>query len=149
MALAISGSVCCASDSPSATSDPMAQLRQEMRTNKRGLVEKNLQLTATEGQRFWPIYDRYQQNLEPLLSRRNRALLEYIQAESTLSDAHAKQLGTEILRVDAEEQRLREKLFRKVLDVLPAKKALRYVQLEDRMEIAVRYDVARQMPLVQ
>jgi Spy/CpxP family protein refolding chaperone len=149
MALAISSGVWSAPDSPPATPDSMAQFRQEMRTNKRALVEKNLRLTPAEAKRFWPIYDRYQQELGPILQRQNRALLEYIQAGPTLSDAHARQLGKEMLHVDAEEVRLRDRQFKKLLGVLPATKAVRYIQLEDRMHTTVRYDIAQQMPLVQ
>ena len=124
-------------------------VRQAARSDKRGLVEKNMQLTAGEAKKFWPLYDEYQRALDPILRRQNRAGLDYINAESSMTDANAKRIATEILQADADEQKLRERQLRKLLAVLPARKAVRYLQIENKIRTINRYDIAESVPLVR
>ena len=124
-------------------------VRIEMRKDKRGLVERNMQLTREEAAKFWPIYDGYQQELDRIVQRENRAILDYINAENTMTDANAKRIAREILKAEDEEQSLRTKQFRRVLAVLPGRKAVRYLQIENKLRTLQRYDVAERIPLVR
>ena len=127
----------------------MDTLRQQVKTDERGLVARSLELTATEAKQFWPLYDRYHRDLDRVIGRQNRAIIDYIQAESTMTNANAKRIAAEMLKADADELRLRDKQLRKTLAVLPATKAVRYIQLETRIRTLARYDVAGQLSLVQ
>jgi len=124
-------------------------LRRAVRTDKRGLVERNMQLTAQEAAKFWPIYDAYQQQLDRLAQRENRAILDYIHTENTMTDANAKRIARELLKAEEDEQALRQKQFRRMLGVLPARKAVRYLQIETKLRTLQRYDIAEQIPLVR
>lgn len=124
-------------------------VRQAVRSDKRGLVERNMQLTGTEAARFWPLYDEYQEKLDKIVDRQNRAVLDYINAESTMTDANAKRLAREVLESDEDEVKLRGRYFRKIANVLPAKKAARYMQIENKLRILQRYDIAERIPLVR
>ncbi|HEX4781358.1 MAG TPA: hypothetical protein VH301_11435 [Usitatibacter sp.] len=125
------------------------KLRMEARTDKRGLVERNMELTSEEAKRFWPVYDRYQRDLERILRRQNRAMNDYIHAEASMTDANAKRIGREIVESDADEQKLRERTLGKLLSVLPARKAVRYFQIENKVRAVQRYDIAEHMALVR
>ena len=127
----------------------MDTLRQQVKANPRGVVESSLDLTASEAQKFWPLYDRYHRDLDRIVARQNSAILDYIQAEPTMTDANAKRIANEMLKADADELRLREKQLRDTLRVLPARKAVRYIQLETRIRTLNRYDVADQLALVK
>jgi hypothetical protein len=134
---------------PAAKATSAEEVRQAARADKRGLVEKNMQLTAEEAKKFWPLYDEYQMKLDRIAQRQNRALLDYINAEATMTDANAKRIAREILAADADEQKLRERQFRKLLSALPARKAVRYMQIENKIRAIDRYAVAERMPLVR
>ncbi len=124
-------------------------VREAARADKRGLVDKNMQLTAKEAKKFWPLYDDYQRKLDRIMQRQNRAILDYINAEATMTDANAKRIATEILAADADEQKLRERQLRKLLSVLPARKAVRFIQIENKLRTIQRYDIAERIPLVR
>ena len=66
-----------------------------------------------------------------------------------MTDANAKRIAREILAADADEQRLRERQLRKLLAALPARKAVRYMQIENKIRTIDRYDLAERMPLVR
>jgi Spy/CpxP family protein refolding chaperone len=127
----------------------MDTLRQQVKTDERGLIESSLELTTTEAKQFWPLYDRYHRELDRIIGRQNRSIIDYIHAEPTMTNANAKRIAAEMLKADADELRLRDKQLRKTLAVLPATKAVRYIQLETRIRTLARYDVAGQLSLVQ
>ena len=54
-----------------------------------------------------------------------------------------------MLKAQKEEARLRESHFRQALKVLPARKAARYVQIENKIQAIVRYEGARAVPLAR
>ena len=124
-------------------------VRAAARTDKRALVEKNMQLSADEAKVFWPIYDAYQADLDRIVERQNRAVLDYVNAESGMTDANAKRIAREVLAADADEQKLREKTMRKMIAKLPAKKAVRYMQIENKLRAINRIDIAERIPLVR
>ena len=123
--------------------------RQAALADKRGLVEKNLQLTPEEAKKFWPIYDAYQADLDKIVKRQNRAVIDYVNAGESINDANAKRIANEVVAADAEEQRLRERTLKKVLAAIPARKAVRYVQIENKLRTFTRNDMAEQIPLLK
>jgi len=53
------------------------------------------------------------------------------------------------LKAEEDEQSLREKQFRRMLGVLPARKAVRYLQIENKIRTLQRYDIAEHLTLVR
>jgi Spy/CpxP family protein refolding chaperone len=127
----------------------MDAIRQAAATDKRGLVEKNMQLTSEEATRFWPLYDEYQKDLDRIVQRQNRAVLDYVNADSKMTDANARRIAKELIAADNEEQKLRERTARKLLGALPPRKAVRYLQIENKLRSFYRYDIAERIPLVK
>jgi hypothetical protein len=123
-------------------------VRQAARADKRGLVEKNMKLTPDEAKRFWPLYDEHQRKLDAITKRQNRVVLDYVNTEDSMTDANAKRLVKEFMEADADEQRLRERTVKAMMAALPAKKAARYMQIENKIRTLNRYDIAERIPLV-
>jgi len=124
-------------------------VRQAARSDKRGLVERNMDLTAGEAKKFWPLYDAYQAELDKINARQTRAMLDYVASESSLTDANAKRIAKELLAADADEMKLRERTAKKMAAALPAKKAVRFLQIENKIRAVQRYDIAEQMKLAK
>jgi hypothetical protein len=124
-------------------------VRQAVRTDKKGLVEKNLQLTEAEAKKFWPLYESFQKDIDRVQKRKNRVVLDYVNSESSMTDANAKNLAKEFLAASAEEQKVAEAQMKKVSGVLPPRKAVRYMQIENKIRVLGEYDTAAQVPLVR
>jgi Spy/CpxP family protein refolding chaperone len=151
LALALGATTAALAQAPAGAPAPAAvdAVRQAASGDRRGLVEKYMQLSPEEGKKFWPIYDAYQADLGKIVARQNRAALDYVNTESSMSNANALRLAKELLAADGDEQALRQKTFRKVAAAIPAKKAVRFVQIENKVRTLQRYDLAGQMPLVR
>jgi hypothetical protein len=67
----------------------------------------------------------------------------------SLTDEKAKKLLDDWISLEQDEAKHRGSYAPKVLQALPAKKAARYLQIENEYRIVIKYDLAATVPLVQ
>ena len=120
-----------------------------IQADKKAIVAKSMDLTPDEAARFWPLYDEFQRELAVPQNAITRALLDYIAAGHSLTDANAKRITEETLAARKELARLQGRHFRRLLKVLPAHKAARYVQIENTIQAVVAFEGARAVPLAR
>jgi len=129
----------------------MEILRQKIKADKKLVVAQDLKLTDAEGTAFWPVYDAYQKELQAINQRLTKAILAYADAynKGPVSNETAKKLLDESLAIDEAEMKLKSASVPKILAALPAAKAARYIQIENKIRAAVRYEMAAGIPLVE
>ena len=137
-----------AQDKPADTN--MQILLDKVKADKKLVVAANMELNEAEGKVFWPIYDAYQKELQAINDRLGKTILAYADAynKKALTDNVARQLTNEALAVDQDELTLRKTYAAKLNGVLPAMKVARYIQIENKIRAAIRYDLATGIPLV-
>lgn len=122
-------------------------LLKRVMTDKRTVYAASLDLSDSESRAFWPIYDEYEAKVKKLddrfLALVNRFAAEY----DTLSDAEAAEMLKEKMTIENDRMALKQTYTRKIAKALPAKKALRYAQVETRIENMLRRDVYALIPL--
>ena len=131
--------------------DNMQILRDKIKADKKLLVAANMELTESEAKGFWPIYDQYQKDLQKI-NRRIAALLESYADDyraKSLTDDKAKKLIDEALAIDRAEADLKSAYAPKLGKVLPVRKVVRYLQIENKIRAVVKYDIASGVPLVR
>ena len=128
----------------------MQILLEKVKADKKLVVAANMDLTELEVKTFWPIYDDYQKDLQTINDRLVKMILAYadLYNKNALTDAGAKQLTNEALAIDRDELRLRNIYTARIEHFLPAKKAARYLQIENKIRAAIRYELATGIPLV-
>jgi hypothetical protein len=129
----------------------MEILRQKIKADKKLVVAHNLTLTDAEGAAFWPVYDSYQKDLQQANQRLMTVVQAYADAynKGPVANDTAKKLLDEVLAADDAEARLKTSMAQKVLAVLPATKAARYIQIESKVRALIRYELAANIPLVE
>lgn len=133
MALAIVASPLVATAQDSVKADEQIIIRQ-VQTDRRAVYAQNLQLSDSESRAFWPIYDECEQAMKKITDRRLALLDEYAAKFDTLTDTDADRLLAERMKLDKETLATKQKYAKKVQKALPSVKALRYVQLQDRID---------------
>jgi len=134
-----------------ASTNNMEILRQKIKADKKLVVAENLKLTDAEGANFWPVYEAYQKDLQQINERLATAILRYADAydNGPVTNEKAKQLLDEYLAIDDAEAKLKGATTPRILAALPAVKAARYIQIENKIRAAVRYELAAAIPLVE
>ena len=147
---AIPGALAADAAATAAGADPakIQKLRERIRTDHKGLVKENLPLTDAEAKAFWPAYDKCHEKLDGAQRRSNRAILDYVNGESGMTDARAKQIATDLLAAEADEVKARKACYDGVAKVLPGRKAARFLQIENKIRALDRFDAAVAVPLV-
>jgi len=138
-----------ATDDKIADMTDMQALREAVRADKRALVSSTLKLTDAEAKRFWPIYNAYQREVDLNNRRRNVALQELMFRDSPMTNLAAKHYVAELLAIDEAEIKARRTMRNRVMRALPAVKAARYLQLEEKIRAVQDYDVAAVVPLAR
>jgi hypothetical protein len=129
--------------------DTMQIVREKIRVDKKVFVAVNLELTDSQGEAFWPIYDNYQKELDSLTDRFIKLIEDFARNYETMSDEVAMKLLDEYLAIEGEHQRLRQSYLPKFREALPEKKVVRYYQLENKIDAVVDYELAAKIPLVE
>ena len=126
----------------------MQALQTAVRADKRSYVKSVLVLSDAEAVKFWPIYDTYQHQLEHANRRRTVVLVGVVGQGGTISDLHARNVVKELFAADDTELKARRTLRDRVMKALPARTAIRYLQLESKIRAAQDYDLATTIPLL-
>lgn len=149
--LAIALLVTCAplaspAQDPDPTTDEQILLKQVM-VDKRATYTKYLGLTEAESKAFWPVYEDYERRAKKLNDRFLALVNDFAAKYQALSDADATAMLKEKMAIEKERAALKQVYTKRIAKVLPPIKALRYAQLETRIEIMVRRDIYPLLPL--
>jgi hypothetical protein len=129
--------------------DSMEALRDALKADKKAFIAKDLQLTEAEGKEFWPYYNSYQFDLQKVNERLVKLINDYAKTYQNMSDQDAIKMVDAYLAIERDQLKLKELYFRTLRKTLPAKKVTRYMQLENKINAMVRYELATKIPLVK
>ena len=137
--------------SPVVAQDNMQILRDKIKADKKLLVAANMDLTEAEAKGFWPVYEEYQKDLTSINQRIGKLIESYAAdyRANTLTDEKAKTLAEELVAIEHIDGALQQSYVKKLETVLPPKKVLRYLQIENKIRAAVKYELAGSIPVVQ
>ena len=128
----------------------MQILLDKVKADKKLLIASNMDLTDKESKGFWPLYDGYQQDLEQLNRHLGGLINEYADAynKGSVPEDVAKDLINESLKTEGAEVKMRREYAEKLARVLPATKVARYLQMENKIRAAIKFDLAANIPLM-
>ena len=126
-------------------------IHDKLKADKKLIVSKYMELTESEAQKFWPVYEQNQSDLQKIHERMGSLLQSYAAdyRSKSLTDEKAKKLLDEWLAIEQDYAKQRKSQVPKVLSALPPKKAARYLQIENEYRVMMNYDLAATVPLAQ
>jgi hypothetical protein len=120
-----------------------------LQTGKKAIIIDNMGFTEDESKAFWPVYNEFQQAKQKLNERTIKVLKEYMAAYESLSNEKAEALLQEYVAIEKERADIKSAFLPKFNKVLPVKKVARYYQIENKLETIVKYELAKEIPLVK
>jgi hypothetical protein len=129
--------------------DTMQMVKEKLKADKKLLIADNMQLTEKEAKAFWPVYDNYQKELGKVNERLLKLIDDYGKNYDTMTDKKALELTNKYLELEAERVKQLRACIPRVVEAVGARKAARYMQLENKITAVVRYDLAAEIPLVK
>ena len=120
-----------------------------MKTEKKAAIAEAMMLSEEESNVFWPLYNEYNEKMYTVNTRLVNVINEYAKNYVSMTDEKAKSLWTDALKVDSDLLKLEKTYFKKFLKILPATKAVRYMQAENKIKAMVRAELALEVPLFE
>jgi hypothetical protein len=134
---------------PTAASEQDIQLlRENIRSSRKKIVAANMNLSADEATKFWPIYDQYQQELNKIGDARWQLMKEYAASYPNVSAEQAQSFMGRSTQVDQQMIALREKYVPVFEKVISPKKAALWYQIDRQIDLIVNMQLASLLPLV-
>ncbi|MDR6760238.1 Spy/CpxP family protein refolding chaperone [Flavobacterium sp. 2755] len=116
-----------------AQNDKTDEKREKIKAFKVSFLTTELELTPTEAEKFWPIYNAYDDKQFELRHDKMKTYLKKLDDDNinSISEKEATTLLSQIECTDKELYLLREKFMTNLKKVLPAKKILKLKKSED------------------
>ncbi|MDQ8036103.1 MAG: hypothetical protein REI12_01690 [Pedobacter sp.] len=126
-------------------------LADKLKADKKLYTAAALDLTDAEAKAFWPLYGEYQAGLDKLNTRLTKLVGEYTDAlgNVALTDKEALRLNNAALVLDEDEIKLRKAFAPRLAKALPGIKATRYLQIENKVRLTLKAQLAAQLPLAE
>ena len=124
-------------------------LRKDLRSQRKQLIAANLKLTDTEATNFWPVYDKYIQELIGINDKKFALIQDYADNWGKMTNEQSLLFARQWLDMDIQTAQLRQKYVPIVSKVLDGKKTATFFQLDRRIAMMLDLQVSSQMPLVQ
>jgi hypothetical protein len=129
--------------------DTMQLVRDKLKAAKKLLIADNMQLSDSEAKAFWPVYESYQRDLAEVNDRIGKVIDDYAASYETMTDEAAAKLVAEVVAVEADRTKLMQSYLPRFQQMLPARKVVRYYQLENKIRAVLNYELASNIPLVK
>lgn len=131
------------------SAETMQFVIEKVRADKQLFIAKNMKLTAAEAKLFWPVYDRYQDELFLLRARTLGLIDAYAKAYGQMDNDKAAVLLDELMTIEALGPKLRLAFLPEFQKTLPDIKVIRYYQIENKINAALMYQIAAKIPLIK
>ncbi len=147
--LSLSGLLAAPLQHASAQSDQdlIEVARSVVTADRKAVVVAAMELTDTESKAFWPLYREYRSAMDKINDERMDLVLAYAKLYPNIPDAQAKQFLKTYTSLEQRHVEQRSSYLKKFEDVLPATKALRFAQVETRLDLLVYLNLAARVPL--
>ncbi len=127
--------------------DEIAAVRSTYTTDRQAFLAENMQLTESEDTTFWPLYRQYRAEQEKVGDGLVKLVLEYADLYPNVPEDRARQLFKDYTSLEKKLASDRAGYFKKFGRILPPAKALRFAQLENRLDLMLRLQLASAIPL--
>ena len=138
---------------PAAAQDPIDEdiklFRRDLRSMRKQLIAANMNLSDKEAEQFWPVFERYTQELVAKQDDKYALLKEYAQDYLTMTDAEAEKYIRGRASVDQAILEVRLKYFPLFRKVLSGKSTALFFQLDWRLGLIMDLQLASQTPVIE
>ena len=101
--------------------------RERIKSLKTAFITQELNLDNKVAQKFWPIYDKYEEQRRELYHREHRDIKDV----ECISESKANELLKEFVEIEKEDYELKRKYFADLKSILSAQEIIKLHQLEE------------------
>ncbi len=124
-------------------------LKADANMQKSSIFRAKMKLNKAEGDKFWPVYENYERELDKINNERIEAIRYYARNYNHLSDEKSETLAKKVFKLQEQRIKLKKKYFKKFKKVSSSKTATKFFQLENRVNLLFDMKIASKLPLIK
>jgi len=124
-------------------------LRSDVQAAKNDIIAHTMQFTDTESTGFWPVYRDYARDQQAIGDERVQLIKDYAANFDSMNNDKAKNLVERMMNIDKKTINLRESYWPKFMNVLGAKRAAKFYQVDYRLSLIINVRLASEIPIIQ
>jgi hypothetical protein len=109
--------------------------RDRLNAYKIGFYTKRLNLTSQEAEKFWPVYNEYQENKNRIQLERQEINRNFNQNGLNMSEREMTEAGDRLIELEVREAVIAQEFHNKIKTILPPVKVLRLYQAENQFRL--------------
>ena len=123
--------------------------RAAIQLRRQALVTAAMDLEAKESEMFWPLYREYRTEMAKVGDRFVKLLTTYLETYDRLTDDQANKMMDEYISIERSKHALKSKYRGRFSKVLPARKVVRFFQIDNKMDAVISAELAKTIPLAK
>jgi hypothetical protein len=124
-------------------------LRTDLQKQKKDIVSETMNLTEDEADIFWPIYVKYESNLDEINSEKISIIKDYAENYYKLSDELAIHLANKKHELDIKRAELVWNYYNKLNGELNPIDAAMFYQVESQLLLLIDVQIAGEIPIIK
>lgn len=129
------------------TAGDIALAKSAMTIERKAVFSQNMGLSEDDAKIFWPIYEEYEAKKALTFEQSLKNLMDIAENFEAMTDEKAAEIIAEVLKNQQKDLKLLNQYQKKISKALGAKKAFRFVQIEEQIT-AIRQVQVLEIPLV-
>lgn len=123
--------------------------RASIQLRRQALVTAAMDLAPKESEAFWPLYREYRMEMAKVGDRLSKLLVQYSEQYDALTDAQAVTIMNEYLGIEKAKNDVKGKFVSRFRTILPARKVMRFFQIDNKLDAVVNAQLASIVPLAR
>jgi len=122
-------------------------LKSNIRSQKKQIVAANMDLTDAEAEKFWPVYNRYADDVAKIYDTKIALFQEYLENYDSMSGDQAESYLRRRAAVEEDTMQIRLKYLPEFRKVLTGRETALFYQIDWRLDLMINLQLA-QAPMV-
>lgn len=137
-------------DEATAEDPALGEARLLLQAGREDIIRDEIRFTESEALAFWPAYDSYHIEIMAVRDRHSKLVVSYLKAyrAGSVSEEYAEQVVDDYLDIKSELLKIQKKHLKSFRKALPARKAARFYQLENKLDAELEVQLAHFVPLI-
>lgn len=129
--------------------DYLEIVRDVLKTEKKAAIADVMMLSEEESQPFWSLYNQFESALYEVHNKRVAIIKDYAANYENMTDEKADELTKRMFQFEGELMKIEKSYYNKFKKIVPAGKAAKLMQANNKIETMVDYELATSIPLVE
>jgi hypothetical protein len=121
--------------------------RSVVTADRKTVVVAAMELTDEEAKDFWPLYREYRSAMDKITDDRVKLVRDYAKLYPNIPEEQAKEMLNTYTSLEQRQVEKRNAYLKKFAKVLPPAKALRFAQVETRLDLLIHLNLAARIPI--